>query len=252
MTEDIKKAAEALRRSKHAIAFTGAGISVESGVPAFRGSQGLWTKYDPQVLEINHFLENGGECWPAIKEIFYDHFGKARPNAAHLALARMEEAGILKCVVTQNIDNLHQRAGSRMVYEFHGNSSRLVCLRCGAAFASNKIDWTKLPPRCPNDKSVLKPDFIFFGEGIPPLAYQKSFENAAKCDVCLVVGSTGEVTPAAFVPVKAKETGAYIIEVNPDESRFTGSVTDLYLKGKAGEVLKAIERELFPDDKAGA
>lgn len=247
MSEKIKRAAKILRQAKHAIAFTGAGISVESGVPAFRGSQGLWTRYDPKVLEIDYFLKNGEECWPYIKEIFYDHFGRAVPNAAHRALARMEQAGLLKCVVTQNIDDLHQRAGSRAVYEFHGNSSRLLCLKCGAAVAADKVDWDRLPPRCPRDRSILKPDFIFFGEAIPPQAAQGAFENAARSDVCVVVGSTGEVTPAAFVPVRAKEKGAFIIEVNPEESRFTREITDLYLPGKAGEVLGAIEREIFGD-----
>ncbi|HOW85116.1 MAG TPA: NAD-dependent deacylase [Candidatus Aminicenantes bacterium] len=247
MDEKIRRAARILREARHAIAFTGAGISVESGVPAFRGAQGLWTKYDPKVLEIHYFLENGEECWPSIKEIFYDHFGKAEPNAAHRALARMEQADRLKCVVTQNIDNLHQRAGSRAVYEFHGNSSRLLCLRCGAVVAAGQVDWNDLPPRCPGDRSILKPDFVFFGEAIPAPAAEGAFENADRSDVCLVIGSTGEVTPAAYVPIRAKAKGACIIEVNPEESRFTAEVTDIFLQGKAGEVLRAIERELFGD-----
>lgn len=249
MNESIDKAVEVLKRSKHTMAFTGAGISVESGVPAFRGSQGLWSKYDPRVLDIDYFLEHGDKSWPYIKEIFYDHFGQAEPNPAHLVLARMEETGLLECVVTQNIDNLHQRAGSRRVYEFHGNSSRLVCPRCGNSFSANKFDLTDLPPLCPRDKGILKPDFIFFGEGIPAEAFRKSFENAGKCEVCLIVGSTGEVMPAAQVPVTAKEKGAFIIEINPEASRFTDSITDLYIKGKAGETFQALERKLFGPKK---
>jgi len=243
--EKIAEAARRIKESACTLAFTGAGISVESGIPPFRGKHGLWNKYDPRVLELDYFLDHGEECWYYIREIFYDFFGKAQPNPAHLALARLEKAGLLACIVTQNIDNLHQRAGSQTVFEFHGNSSRLVCLVCQASFPVEKVDLQKIPPRCPHDHSILKPDFIFFGEGIPPDAYHQAFEHAARCEVCLIVGSTGEVVPASYVPVTAKQNGAFVIEINPEASKFTHSVTDLHLKGKAGEVMQALEREIF-------
>ncbi len=126
----LQKAVEVLRRSKYTIAFTGAGISVESGIPPFRGENGIWNKYDPATLELGFFYENPKESWEVIKQLFYDFFGNAECNTAHKVLARMEEKGLLKCVITQNIDNLHQQAGSKVVHEFHGNSQKLVCVQC--------------------------------------------------------------------------------------------------------------------------
>jgi NAD-dependent deacetylase len=152
---------------------------------------------------------------------------------------------MLKSVITQNIDNLHQEAGSRNVHEFHGNSKRLKCLRCGAAHEADETDFKSLPPRCTEDGEILKPDFIFFGEGIPQESFENSFADAEKCDVCIIIGSTGEVTPASFVPRTAKQNGAKIIEINPEISMFTGSVTDIHLQGNASEVLALLEKELF-------
>jgi len=126
----LEQAADALRRAKRAVAFTGAGISVESGIPPFRGPDGLWSRYDPQVLDLSYFHAHPLESWQVIKEIFYDYFGRARPNEAHKALARLEQAGYLQGVITQNIDNLHQEAGSRHVVEYHGTSRYLTCTAC--------------------------------------------------------------------------------------------------------------------------
>lgn len=244
MKNNIELAASKLRQSSFNMAFTGAGISVESGIPPFRGVDGLWNRYEPEVLDINYFLEHGDLCWPTIREIFYDHFGKAQPNGAHLALAAMEERGWLHAIVTQNIDNLHQKAGSHKVYEFHGGSQRLVCPKCSTSFPVEECDLQNLPPRCPYDQQILKPDFVFFGEGIPTEAWNLSFDSAAQCEVCLIIGSTGEVVPASFVPKKARDRGAFIIEVNPERSQFTDSITDLWLKGKAGDLLPQLLMEM--------
>jgi len=243
--DTILEAANVLKSSGFTIAYTGAGISVESGIPPFRGEHGLWNKYDPHVLELDYFLEKPEECWYSIREIFYDFFAGSKPNEAHLVLARMEKEGLLKSVVTQNIDNLHFEAGSRNVYEFHGNSKKLFCRKCFKTYPAADFDFSKLPPRCPADGTILKPDFIFFGEGIPPVAYRNSFDDAEKCKVCLVIGTTGEVMPAAYVPRLAKQHGAVIIEVNPEESNFTSQITDIFLKGKAGEVMSELSRLLF-------
>jgi NAD-dependent deacetylase len=247
MEKQILQAAETLAKSKYAIAFTGAGVSVESGIPPFRGEAGLWNKYDPRVLDLGYFYEHPEECWHYIRQIFYDFFAGSKPNTAHLVLAEMEHRGLLKSVVTQNIDNLHYEAGSKTVYEFHGNSKQLVCRRCGKITPVSEIDLKNLPPRCPGDGTILKPDFIFFGEGIPPEAYEMSFIAAKKCDVCLIVGSTGEVAPASYIPKTAKEYGATIIEINPEESMFTNQITDIYLKGRAGEVMGKLGNILFKD-----
>ncbi|MBN2773612.1 MAG: RNA polymerase subunit sigma [Prolixibacteraceae bacterium] len=240
----IKEAAELIKKSDYNIAFTGAGISVESGIPPFRGEHGLWNKYDPHVLDLDYFFSDPVGCWISIREIFYDFFSESKPNKAHLALAEMERRGMLKSIVTQNIDNLHFEAGNKTVYEFHGNSKKLKCPICGKIIPVQEVDLKELPPRCPDDNNVLKPDFIFFGEGIPPDAYEMSFIAAKKCKVCIIIGSTGEVVPASYVPNTAKEFGATIIEVNPEESLFTKRITDIHLKGKAGKVMSELLRYL--------
>lgn len=247
MTDDIliSKAAEILKKSKYTIAFTGAGISVESGIPPFRGELGLWNKYDPKVLDINYFIQYPEDSWISIREIFYDFFASSKPNIAHNVLAKMEEKELLKSIVTQNIDNLHYEAGNKTVYEFHGNSKKLKCLECGELTNVNSADLQILPPRCAKDGSILKPDFIFFGEGIPPDAYEMSFIAAKKCEACIIIGSTGEVVPASYIPHKAKEFGATIIEINPEESSFTNQITDIQLKGRAGDIMKKLAGFLF-------
>lgn len=233
---EIILAAKLLKESKYAVAFTGAGISVESGIPPFRGSTGLWSKYDPIVLDINYFFNNTVDSWKVIRELFYDFFGKANPNPAHISLAQLEEEGILKSIITQNIDNLHQQAGSKTVYEFHGTASSMICTKCGEKYQARDVDLTNLPPKC-KCGGVLKPDFIFFGEGIPEEANKMSFQAAEQADVFILIGTTGEVMPASMLPTKAKQTGAKIIEINTETSNFTNSITDIFLKGKAGEIL---------------
>lgn len=241
----IEEAAKFIKNSKFTMAFTGAGISVESGIPPFRGKYGLWNRYNPKVLDLGFYLENPTNCWKYIREIFYDFFADAKPNDAHLVLAEMEKNELLQAIVTQNIDNLHQEAGSKTVHEFHGNSKKLKCLKCGKIFHAKDIDFENIPPKCDEDGEVLKPDFIFFGEGIPRLAYENSFADAEKAEVCIIIGSTGEVTPASFVPRTAKQSGATIIEVNPQESMFTNYITDIHLKGNASEVMNALRKSLF-------
>ena len=211
----------------------------------FRGPEGLWSKYDSKVLDLQFFHQHPLESWKVIREIFYDFFARAVPNPAHKVLAAMEKSGLLSCIITQNIDNLHQEAGSRDVIEYHGNSGRIVCPRCGTVYSPDKINLQNLPPKCPKDQEVLKPDFIFFGEDIPELAQRRSVEEASRADLFLLVGTTGEVMPAAMVPRLAKDYGAKIIEVNPRESFYTNEITDIFLQGKAGEVFEALSKHLF-------
>jgi NAD-dependent deacetylase len=239
----LAEAASLIRSARYLTAFTGAGISVESGIPPFRGPGGLWGKYDPRTLELDYFLAHPDRAWPVIKEIFYDNFGAARPNRAHDVLAAWETRGLLKVLITQNIDNLHYEAGSRNIVEFHGNSRKLACLKCGTRVDARPDLLKALPPRCPCG-GIYKPDFIFFGEGIPPQAHVRAQEAAGMTDVMIVIGSTGEVYPAAAVPRTARENGASIIEVNPSASEFTAGVTGLFVPLKAGEALDLIEREI--------
>jgi NAD-dependent deacetylase len=241
----ITEAAEKIRNAQTVAAFTGAGISVESGIPPFRGEGGLWNKYDPKFIEINYFLHNPVESWSLIKEIFYDFFGKAKYNTAHHVLAKMEEQRMLKAVITQNIDNLHQESGSKVVHEFHGNSKHLVCTECSARYNIEEVDINTLPPFCKKCDHLLKPDFIFFGEAIPQSAYLASIELANIADVFIVIGSTGEIMPACQIPVFAKTNGSIIIEINKEKSNFTDRITDIFLQGKATEIMRMLGEELF-------
>lgn len=236
----IIQAAELLKNSKHCIAFTGAGISVESGIPPFRGETGLWSKYNPIILDINYFKQNSFKSWSVIKEIFYDFFGEAKPNAAHLGLAKLEKSGYVKSIITQNIDNLHQAAGSQTIYEFHGNSHTLECTKCHKNYSIPDLNFEELPVLCPKCNGLVKPGFIFFGEGIPLYAYEKSMEEARKADVVLIIGSTGEVVPASYIPRMAKKNNAKIIELNTEKSAFTNSITDIFVEDKASNSMNTI------------
>ncbi len=236
----IEKAAQIIKSSRHTCAFTGAGISTESGIPPFRGKDGLWSKFDPIFLDINYFHRRPEESWKLIKQIFYDFFGKARPNPAHYALAELEKRGFVKTVITQNIDNLHQEAGSRNVIEFHGNSRFLVCEGCGEKILVKKEILNVIPPLCSKCGGLLKPDFVFFGEPIPSSASRDSFREAEISDVFLVVGTTGQIQPASSIPYLAKERGAKIIEVNIESSAYTSTITDVFLRGKASELLQKL------------
>ncbi len=236
----IDRVIKLIKDSKYTMAFTGAGISVESGIPPFRGEEGIWNRYDPNLLELDYFLQNPEKSWQAIREIFYDFFMKSEPNLAHKGLAQLEQKGLLKAVVTQNIDNLHFEAGSKEVYEFHGNSQKLKCLSCGNTVEAKDKDLSVLPPKCDKCNGLLKPDFIFFGEGIPVDAYEKSVTAARKAELVIIIGSTGEVMPACQIPWEAKRNGALIIEINPGVSNFTHQITDIHIQEKAAEAMEKI------------
>ncbi len=242
--EQLAKAAHILSEAKHITAFTGAGISVESGIPPFRGSEGLWSKYDPIVLDLDYFFRNPKASWKVIREIFYDFFGEARANAAHKALAQLEAKGNLKEIITQNIDNLHQEGGSKNVVEFHGTSKRLICTSCQKVYPAMEVNLDFLPARC-SCNGLLKPDFIFFGEGIPQEAYEKSLLAAEKADVFLLIGTTGEIMPASQIPYLAKQNGARIIEINTTASNYTYGLTDVFLQGRATEVMEKLLKKML-------
>ena len=243
--QEIIKAAGLIANARHLVAFTGSGISVESGIPAFRGEGGIWSKHDPSILDIDFFCSNPADAWQAISEIFYQYFQGARPNPAHYLLARLEKKGMLSAVITQNIDNMHQEAGNTRVIEYHGNSKYLKCSQCGERYEISAVSLEVLPPRCKEEGEVLKPDFVFFGEGIPPEAASRSVEEVSMADVLLIVGSTGEVMPAGMLPSIAKSNGAVVIEINPNISNYSEYLTDLFLQGPAGEVSKELESYLF-------
>ncbi len=246
LEEAIGKAAQLIKDSSYTVAFTGAGISVESGIPPFRGEGGLWNTYDPSILDLSTYLQTPELAWPAIKALFYDFFGRAEPNLAHFKLTDLERKGLLKEIITQNIDNLHQAAGSTLVYEFHGRLNYFLCTKCNRYYKVSDIDIGNQPPLCleTNCKSLLKPDFVFFGEGIPDKAYQASVNAANLADVFIIIGTSGEIMPASSIPVLAKQNGCKIIEINPNISSFTHSIADVFIQANASEGLSRLVEEL--------
>ena len=238
--QTIEKMATALNQAQFAVAFTGAGISVESGIPPFRGKDGIWNQYDPISLDLTYFYKHPQQAWSVIKEIFYDMFGAAHPNPAHQGLAQLEQLGRLKAVITQNIDNLHQEAGSTDVIEYHGTCANLICTQCKRKVPAHQSLLITLPPRCEKCNGILKPDFVFFGELIPPKAQDRSWDLMQQADLVFIIGTLGEVMPACQLPSIAKANGATILEINPEPSAFTWRTTDLYLPMKAGEAMPLI------------
>lgn len=241
----VEKSISIIKNAQCLVAFTGAGISVESGIPPFRGGDGIWSKYNPSILELSTYLQKPETVWPVIRQLFYDFFADAKPNSAHEVLALLEKQNILRAIITQNIDNLHQDAGSKNVIEYHGNSKKFVCtVNPSHVVGVDSIDLTAAFPTCPVCGELSKPDFIFFGESIPVQAIESSLKLSESCDVMLLIGSTGEVMPAAAIPHKAKRNGATIIEINPTPSSFTYEISDIVLKGSASFFLDAIHKGL--------
>jgi len=243
--DKISAAAELIRKALRPAAFTGAGISVESGIPPFRGINGLWSKYDPKFIDIDFFYADPKSSWAEIKKIFYDFMGKAVPNPAHTALAEMERKGRLEGIITQNIDNLHQDAGSCVVHEFHGTVKNLVCQKCGKIYPATKELLDPELPVCPSCAALLKPDFVFYGEPINPEVFVRSMALAQTCDLMIVIGTSGEVMPACDIPFQVKRNGGKIIEINTLPSTYTDTVSDIYIEARAGEVMPLIEAAVF-------
>ena len=241
---DYKLIAQTIKDSKYAVAFTGAGISVESGVPPFRGPDGLWEKHGSQFAEISYFVKHQKESWKSLKKVFYDPITDVKPNKAHIVLANLEKMGIMRSVITQNIDNLHQEAGSKIVYELHGTAKYAVCMKCKTRYKIDKEILAMDPPSCEKCSATLKPAFVFFGEQLPAVDFNSSIEDAQKCDLFIIIGTGGEVMPAAQIPHLAKRSGARIMEINPEPSNFTNSIVDIYIQEKAGVAFTEIEKYL--------
>jgi NAD-dependent deacetylase len=236
----IARAVNDLATARRAVALTGAGISIDSGIPPFRGAGGLWERFDPmEIAHIDAFMRNPAMVWKVLVKDLKDVIDRARPNDGHRGLARLERLGILTCVITQNIDGLHQMAGNTDVIEFHGTFAWQRCIQCDRRIETSKVDASQLPPRCACS-GILRPDAVFFGEMIPPVALWRSQEVAARCDVMLVVGTSAVVQPAASMPVIAKESGAIVIEINPEPTALTGRISNYLIRGRAGEVMNRI------------
>lgn len=235
--------AELLLKSRYAVALTGAGISVESGIPDFRGRDGVWAKYDPwEYGHIDSFRADPAKVWNMLLEMSALVEGVS-PNDAHYALGELENLGVLKMVITQNVDSLHQKGGVSNVVEFHGNFRGMHCDRCRRRYCSTEVSLAALPPRCVCG-GPIRPDVVLFGEGIPEEAYTKAFEAAEKCDLMVVVGTSASVAPASDLPLVARGRGARIVEINPEASDLPGEYRDMHIREPAGEAFRNIMRVL--------
>jgi NAD-dependent deacetylase len=242
--EPINRAAHDILHAKKTIALTGAGISVESGIPDFRSEGGLWSKYDPEeYAHIDAFRAQPEKVWVMLREML-ELIIKAKPNPAHRGLALMEEMGLISSVVTQNVDGLHQAAGSKNVIEFHGTHRFLSCLDCGLKREISMFSLQQLPPKCPNCETLFKPDVIFFGEPIPREAYAMASYEAQSCDLVLVIGTSAAVLPAADIPRLAKAHGAAVAEINLEETSLSRHISDYSILGPCTTTIPEIVKRV--------
>jgi NAD-dependent deacetylase len=240
MQDLITRAAQAVAATRRVVALTGAGISTESGIPPFRGPGGLWEKIDPmEVAHIDAFRRDPHRVWNLLIRGMHKVLVKAKPNMAHSGLAALENMGHLQAVITQNVDGLHQQAGSRDVIEFHGSFAWQRCTVCERRCRTGELDLTVIPPRC-ECGGIFRPDCVFFGELIPPEHLARAQQLAASCRVMLVVGTSATVQPAAMLPLIARDAGARVIEINPEPTPLTGPVSDYLIPGPAGQVVGAL------------
>ncbi len=244
-----RRVAELVEDAGYLTAFTGAGISAESGVPTFRGGGGLWEKHDPRELATPYaFARDPVKVWKWYKwrqELIY----KARPNAMHLLLAELERRGRLKAVITQNVDGLHQRAGSRRVLELHGSIWRVICTSCGYTRRLERpVD--VVPPKCPKCGGLLRPGVVWFGEPLPVSVFAEAEAEAARSDTMLVIGTSGVVMPAGEIPLIAKRRGAVLVNINLEENAYTG-IADVEVRAKAAVFARLLAEELGIELKEG-
>jgi len=239
---------ELIRKSKYVVAFTGAGISVESGIPDFRSPGGLWSRYDPEIYATWHnFIKDPTKYWTMSRELSNIIF-TADPNPAHEALAKLEHMGKLKTIITQNIDGLHHRAGSSNVIELHGTYRTVSCLDCDKVFSRKDIlvelNAGKIPPRCSDCDGVLRSNAVLFGEQLPQLALDQATEETLKSDLFIVIGSSLSVFPAASFPLLAWRNGNHLIIINKEPTN-QDIHADVVINGLAGEILKAVVESLI-------
>jgi NAD-dependent deacetylase len=242
MEEAVSKLKKIVSTSDQIVAFTGAGFSAESGISTFRGAGGLWSKYDPSIYaDVNRFRDDPSYYWSFFRDERYPVIKKAKPNDGHFALVELEKRGKLYRVITQNIDGLHQVAGSSDVIELHGNTRKVNCLNCEKTYTMDeayKILQKELPPRC-SCGGVLKPGTILFGEPLPQVALDMAMLASKNCDMFLVLGSSLVVYPAASMPKIAKRNGATLVIINIDPTPLDDTA-DLVINGSTSKVLSKL------------
>jgi len=247
MDEAYRQAAGLIRNARRIVAFTGSGISAESGIPTYRGVGGIWSEYDPdKYANIDYFMHDPTYYWSFFRDVRYDKLVKSEPNRAHIALAELEKDRALTDVITQNIDGLHQAAGSGRVIELHGNTRIIICLDCGAEYDYEDVRRQvekEMPPKCAKCSGLLKPKVVFFGEGLPADALHAAAGASGSCDLFIVVGSSLVVYPAAGFPVMAKQNGAKLIVINLGETGMEG-IEDVRIDEKATVAFENIMSQL--------
>jgi NAD-dependent deacetylase len=232
-----------LMKARSVVAFTGAGVSAESGVPTFRSPDGLWAKFRPEELaSMQGFMKNPELVWE-----WYAHrkriMREVSPNPGHVALVRLEQLVPRLTVVTQNIDGLHHRAGSGTVLELHGSIERNYCLRCGRRHTNEEVLAAEGVPRCLECGGMVRPDVVWFGEQLPEQEWEGALRASGMADVFLSIGTSAVVYPAASLPLVALDSGSYVVEVNPEPTPLTDRVQE-FLQGASGEILPAIVHAL--------
>lgn len=227
-----------IERRSMVVVLTGAGVSAESGIPTFRGSDGLWKRYRAEQLATPEaFARDPKLVWE-----WYDYrrriISSSKPNPAHFAIAKLDGFFSNFQLITQNVDGLHIAAGSKRVIELHGNIFRVRCLAEGRVFENREVPLKQIPPTC-SCGSILRPDVVWFGEAIPSDALQKAFEASRDSFLMIVVGTSGVVQPAASMPLLAKQSGAFVVEINPDETPIT-PFADLCIRSTASQAMPRI------------
>jgi NAD-dependent deacetylase len=243
----LNEAARIIKESNNVVVFTGAGISTESGIADFRSEGGLWSRFDPSIYaNYFYFLEDPSKFWEMHKELEII-VAEAKPNYAHYAIAELEKMGKVRAVITQNIDMLHQKAGSgkygAIIYELHGSYGTLKCIKCGKEFESNQIDIKTVKYPICECSGFIKPKVVLFGESLPMDVMEGAMNAATNSDCFLMVGSSLVVSPANFMPDIAKRNGAKIIFINR-ESTMMDDIADIFLKGSASEIFTEIIKRL--------
>ncbi len=248
--DNIEAIASDIRNASYIVAFTGAGIYAESGIPTYRGEGGLWTRYDPgKYASISHFRHDPSYYWNFFKDVRYPILKKVKPNPAHLALVEIERRANLRSVITQNIDGLHQEAGSSFVIELHGTTRTIICTACSRQYTIEEAYAElekRIPPLCIECSGILRPNVIFFGESLDPRILRAAYQEAGSCDFLLAVGSSLVVYPAADIPLRAKQSGARLAIINKGSTPLD-PMADYVVQDAAGEVLPQILGQIGKD-----
>jgi len=242
----IEKVADLIISAKRMVVFTGAGISTESGIPDFRSPGGIWSRFDPDDFTYQKFVSD-----PSARRKQWQMLGEghlttlAQPNLAHYAIAELDGLGKLDCVITQNVDNLHQKAGvpAKKVFELHGNMQWIVCLNCGERYPFEQIkarlDKGEEIPDCEGCHGILKPNAVFFGEPLPAEVLEEATLRSSNSDLFIVIGSTLVVYPAAYMPIYAHQAGAKLVIINLSSTPMDSEATVL-IRARAGETMSKI------------